>query len=120
MSAQVTLPERKIPGTRAYRVSVKTSPFFSCEPRPPDTPSGVVPAGDGHSAQKNAFPVRPAEFPNGPNDPLGRPRSVDCRIAARADGGVSGVQGNCPSAQFVAAYRPKLRSSALSSLAPRS
>ena len=65
--------------------------------------SGVFPAGDGHSSQKNALPVRPAQFPNAPNDPLGIPASVDCRICARAEGGVSGVQGNLPSAQLVAA-----------------
>ena len=66
-------------------------------------PSGVFPAGDGHCSQKNALPVRPAQLPNGPNDPLGRPNSVDSRIEARAEGGVSGVHGNWPSAQFVAA-----------------
>src|SRR5438067_7056773 len=53
-------------------------------------PSGVFPAGDGHCSQKNALPVRPAQLPKEPNAPLGRPARVDCRIATRADGGVSG------------------------------
>src|SRR5438445_1488144 len=66
-------------------------------------PSGVFPAGDGHCSQKNASPVRPAQSPNGPNAPFGKPATVDCRIAGRAEGGVSGVHGNWPSAQFVAA-----------------
>jgi hypothetical protein len=73
-------------------------------------PSGVFPAGDGHSSQKKALPIRAAQLPNGPRVPFGNVPMVAFRIACRAEGGVLGAHGNCPSAQFVAAKRPKLRS----------
>src|SRR6266487_5760585 len=34
-------------------------------------PSGVLPAGEGHSRQRDAVPRRAAQLPNGPNEPAG-------------------------------------------------
>src|SRR5439155_24868092 len=83
-------------------------------------PSGVLPAGDGHCSQKYAVPSRAAQLPKGPVEPGARPAIAALIAARRCAGGVPGVHGNCPSAQFVAALSAKLRSSAASWLDLRS
>src|SRR5205823_10268265 len=49
------------PGTRAYRVSVKPSPFFSCVTLPPYSPRSVAAGGFSchheASASRSAFPA---------------------------------------------------------------
>src|SRR5262249_58817081 len=83
-------------------------------------PRGVFPAGDGHCSQKYAVPMRAAQLPNGPSAPGARFATAVSIAAWRALGGVIGDHGKRPSAQFVAAFRPKLRSSAVSSFVTRS
>src|SRR6266550_1408330 len=65
--------------------------------------SAAPPAGLGQPRQKSALPNRAAQTPNGPNAPGGRAARADCSSAARAPTGVSGVHGNGPSRQTVAA-----------------
>src|SRR5262245_43873038 len=76
--------------------------------------SGVFPDGDGHCSQKYAVPSLAAQFPNGPRLPAGRFETAESIAARRLAGGVLGDHGKWPSAQFVAALSPKLRSSGLS------
>ena len=83
-------------------------------------PSGELPAGEGHCSQKYAVPMRAAQFPNGPRLPGGSFVTAASIAARRSDGAVAGDHGNWPSAQFVAAFRPKLSSSAVSLFAPKS
>jgi hypothetical protein len=80
----------------------------------------VLPAGVGHCSQKYAVPIRTAQLPNGPRAPGGRFATAASIAAWREAGGVLGAQGKRPSAQFVAAFRPKLKSCAVSSLLCRS
>src|SRR5204862_7076375 len=72
--------------------------------------SGVLPAGVGHCSQKYAVPIFAAQLPNGPSAPGGRFAIAVSIAARRFAGGVAGAHGKRPSAQFVAAFRPKLRS----------
>ena len=74
-------------------------------------PSGVLPDGEGHCSQKYAVPRRAAHLPKGPNDPGSKPATAWSIAARRWPGGVAGDHGKTPSAQLVAALRPKLRSS---------
>ena len=83
-------------------------------------PSGEFPAGDGHCAQKKAVPIRAAHGPKGPRLPAGSAASAWSIAAWRPDGGVDGSHGKRPSAQFVAAFKPKLRSWEVSTFARRS
>src|SRR5258707_1159658 len=66
-------------------------------------PSVAPPAGLGQPRQKSALPNRAAQVPNGPNEPAGKAAIAACSSAGRAAGGVSGVHGNGPSWQTVAA-----------------
>ena len=89
-------------------LNVSTGTFGSGPPA-----SGALPDGEGHRSQKYAVPRRAAQVPNGPKEPAGRAATAAFRTEVRSDGGVVGAHGKCTSAQVVAAYSPKLRSSAL-------
>src|SRR2546423_14337185 len=82
--------------------------------------SGVLPAGVGHCSQKYAVPIFAAQLPNGPSAPGGRFAIAVSIAARRFAGGVAGAHGKRPSAQVVAALKPKLRSWADNSFVIRS
>ena len=73
-----------------------------------------------YGSQKYAVPIFAAQLPKGPSDPGGRFATAVSMAARRPLGGVKGDHGKRPSAQFVAAFSPKLRSAAESSFVTRS
>src|SRR5712691_2880784 len=65
--------------------------------------SEAPPDGLGQPRQKSALPSCAAQVPNGPNVPGGSAAIADCSRVGRTLVGASGVHGNGPSRQTVAA-----------------